>query len=76
MLARPVDSWLAGLADEVRTAPLTWSVARTAAALPASFPGDRADRVIYATALENGWHVVTKDRRLRDHPAGREVAIW
>ena len=52
------------------------AVARTAAELPASFPGDPADRLIYATAVEHGWPLVTKDRRLLDHPASGTVAVW
>jgi PIN domain nuclease of toxin-antitoxin system len=47
-----------------------------APSLPSSFPGDPADRLIYATAVEYGWQCVTKDRRLRDHPDPREVTVW
>lgn len=72
----PVRSWLAQLAESVRSVPISPAVAATAAALPATFPGDPADRLIYATAVEHGWQVVTKDRRLRDHPHPRALAIW
>lgn len=44
------------------------AIAATAVGLPDTFPGDPADRLIYATAVERGWRLVTKDRRLRDHP--------
>ncbi|MDQ3106881.1 MAG: PIN domain-containing protein [Actinomycetota bacterium] len=37
---------------------------------------DPADRLIYATALELGCQLVTKDQRLRQHPAARRVAVW
>jgi PIN domain nuclease of toxin-antitoxin system len=49
VLTVPVSSWLAELAADIRTVPLTWRVAHTAASLPGSFPSDTADRVIYAT---------------------------
>src|SRR5918912_3112421 len=55
VVAIPVRSWLEQLARQVRTAELTPAIADTASALPASFPGDPADRIIYATAIENGW---------------------
>ncbi len=69
-------AWLDSLAGHVRTVALTPGVAATAASLPDTFPGDPADRIIYATAVEHGWQLVTKDRRLRDHPAPRDLAIW
>jgi len=72
----PIRSWLEELADEVRTVGTTPAVAAAAVGLPESFPGDPADRLIYATAVEQGWRLVTKDRRLRDHRAPRPVAIW
>ncbi|MHB1523862.1 MAG: type II toxin-antitoxin system VapC family toxin [Candidatus Dormibacteria bacterium] len=72
----PVRTWLAQLADLVLTVAISPQVAATAAALPSSFPGDPADRLIYATALERGWKLVTKDRRMRDHPQPRSITIW
>jgi PIN domain nuclease of toxin-antitoxin system len=59
----PTRSWLSGLATHVRTAGLTPAIADAAAALPSSFPGDPADRLIYATAIEHGLPLVTKTRR-------------
>ena len=76
VVSRPVDSLLAELSADIRTIPVTWAIARTAAGLPDPFPGDPADRLIYATALEHGWRLVTKDRRLHAHPAARPVALW
>lgn len=72
----PVLSWLRQLAERVRTMPITPAIAHTAVSLPASFPGDPADRLIYATAVENGWRLITKDRRLRSHRHPRAVAVW
>ena len=72
----PIRSWLGQLANELRTVGVTPAVADTAVSLPSSFPGDPADRLIYATAIEHGWRLVTKDRRLRAHPHPRAVAVW
>lgn len=75
-LAVPVLSWLQQLAGQVRTLGVTPAVAATAAALPSSFPGDPADRLIYATAIQHGCRLVTKDGRLRAHRHPRTVTIW
>ena len=72
----PVRSWLEALADQVRTASTTPAIAATAVSLPASFPGDPADRLIYATAVEHGWRLVTKDERLRRHKHPRRITVW
>jgi PIN domain nuclease of toxin-antitoxin system len=75
-LTIPVLSWLQQLAAYVRTIGITPAVAATAVSLPSSFPGDPADRLIYATAVENGCRLVTKDRRLRSHRHPRPVTVW
>jgi PIN domain nuclease of toxin-antitoxin system len=72
----PIRSWLDQLASRLRTVAITPAIADTAVSLPSSFPGDPADRLIYATAIEQGWQLVTKDRRLRDHPYPRAIAVW
>jgi PIN domain nuclease of toxin-antitoxin system len=72
----PADAWLRELAAQVRTVPVTPAIAHAAVNLPASFPGDPADRLIYATAMEQGWPLVTKDERLRGHRHPRPVAVW
>jgi PIN domain nuclease of toxin-antitoxin system len=72
----PIRTWLEGLAEQVRTVGSTPAVVATAAALPNSFPGDPADRLVYATAIERGWRLVTKDERLRGHPHPRPITIW
>lgn len=74
--AIPILAWLAQLAEHVRTVGITPSVAAGAVSLPSSFPGDPADRLIYATAVEHGWRLVTKDRRLRNHRHPRPVTVW
>jgi PIN domain nuclease of toxin-antitoxin system len=75
-LSRPVSVWLRELSSQVRTAGITPEIAAAAAALPPSFPGDPADRLIYATATENGWDLVTRDERMRRHRHPRRVVIW
>ncbi len=72
----PIRSWLQGLAMQLRTIGVTPAIADTAAALPSSFPGDPADRLIYATAIEHGFGLVTKDRAIRDHDRPRSLTIW
>lgn len=72
----PISSWLGGLATQLRTIPISPAIAHAAAALPSSFPGDPADRLIYATAVENDLPLISKDRAIRDHPHPRPVAVW
>jgi PIN domain nuclease of toxin-antitoxin system len=72
----PLDTWLDRLAAEVRTVPITPAIAQTAVRLPRTFPRDPIDRMIYATAVENGWRLVTKDSSLRRHRHPYPVTIW
>ncbi len=76
LVAIPHRSWLERLAAQVRTIPLSPAIAATAVALPSSFPGDPADRLIYATAIEHGLQLVTKDRQLRAHRHPGVVTVW
>lgn len=75
-LPLPTRRWLLELASAVRSVGITPTIALTAATLPATFPGDPADRLIYATAIEHGWPLVTKDRRLRGHGDAAGVTVW
>jgi PIN domain nuclease of toxin-antitoxin system len=72
----PLVTWLLGLAEDVLTIATTPAIAATAVTLPASFPADSADRIIYATAVENGWSLITKDERLRAYRHPRQITIW
>lgn len=72
----PIRSWLEEMARQVRTVGITPAVAARAVSLPGSFPGDPADRLIYATAIERGWPLVSKDERLRRQRHPRQVVIW
>lgn len=72
----PPRALIAALAREVRTIPLTPAIAVAAAAFPDSFPKDPGDRLIYATAVEHGWRLVSKDQRLRDFDTEGRVVVW
>jgi len=72
----PVRSWIADLSRDIRTLPLTPVIAISAAAIPAPFPHDPADRLIVATAIENGWHLVSKDRHFHEHDLEGAVVVW
>ena len=72
----PLNAWLQQLAGQVRTLPVTPAIAATAVNLPSTFPGDPADRLIYATAIEHGLRLITKDERLRSHRHPQPVALW
>ncbi len=72
----PIRTWLQGLAEQLRTIGITPAIADTAVALPSSFPGDPADRLIYATAIEHGLKLVSKDRAIGDHDRAGSVVVW
>lgn len=72
----PIRSWLEGLAAQLRTIGVTPAIAEAAVSLPSSFPGDPADRLIYATAVEHGLDLVTKDKKIRDHDTPRSITVW
>lgn len=76
LLTIPLRAWLDRLSQQVRTVGTSAAIAATAVELPATFPGDPADRLIYATAIEHGWQLVTKDQRLRRHRSPRRIAVW
>ena len=76
LVSIPVRSWLEQLGGQVRTVGITLAIASTAVSLPSSFPGDSVDRLIYATAVEYGWRLVTKDQRLRAHRQPGPLALW
>jgi PIN domain nuclease of toxin-antitoxin system len=72
----PIRSWLGELSAQVRTVGITPSIADTAASLPSSFPRDPMDRMIYATAIEHGVKLVTRDRAIAEHDGPRSLVVW
>lgn len=72
----PIRSWLEGLGAQVRTIGVSPAIADAAVALPDSFPGDPADRQIYATAIEQGVKLVTKDGAIAEHDRPRSLVVW
>jgi prevent-host-death family protein len=73
-LTIPVRSWLDQVSARIRTLPLTPAFAATAVSLPSSFAGGR--QLSYATAIEHGARLVTKDRRLRAQRHPKPLALW
>jgi len=72
----PLLTWLKSLATQVATVATTPAVAATAVSLPATFPRDPADRIIYATAIEYSWPLITIDERMRQHQHPRQITVW
>lgn len=75
-LDRPAASWIRQAlgADEVDHVDVDIDIAATAGQLPDPFPGDPADRLIYATAMARGVPLVTADRAIREFDPVR--TIW
>lgn len=71
-----VEGWLHRISQEVRTLGLTPTIAATASGLPESFPSDPADRLIFATAIEHGLPLVTRDRKMHEHAPLSAGVIW
>jgi PIN domain nuclease of toxin-antitoxin system len=67
-LDRPTQIWVHDLLTDgiVTVAELTPAIAVAAAQLD-EFTGDHADRIIYATAVQNQLTLVAKDERLADY---------
>lgn len=63
----PVEQWLADLAllPELIIEPVNAAVAQVAGSFDDSVPGDPADRMILATAMQLQARLVTADDRLR-----------
>ncbi len=72
----PIRSWLEDLGVNLRTVGITPAIAHSAAGLPSSFPRDPTDRIIYATAIELGVKLVTKDRSIAEHDNPRSLVVW
>lgn len=76
-LDRPAARWIADALNVHEVQPIAPSVAiavRAGSLDAASFPGDPADRLIYATAVEQAARIVSADERLR--AVDPERVIW
>jgi PIN domain nuclease of toxin-antitoxin system len=72
----PIRSWLEDLGAHLRTVGITPAIADSAAGLPSSFPRDPTDRLIYATAIEHGVKLVSKDQAIAEHDRPRSLVVW
>lgn len=74
-LAMPLAHWLptAAAPEVIQLLPLDVSVMLALDRLPASFPGDPADRLIVATARANNLPLATRDGRIR---RARVATLW
>jgi len=70
---RGVREWVrAAMTDErIRTVPISMDIAISAGEL--TTPRDPADRIIYATAVETGSRLVSRDAQLQDLDPARVV---
>ncbi len=59
------DAFLEEISSRTGVFPITSQIAILANQLPSTFPGDPSDRLIAATALDEGCALVTKDRSIR-----------
>lgn len=76
-LDRPVGAWVGGALSThaVHVHPLTVAGALRAGSLdPTTFPGDPADRIIYATAVEHGVRLVSQDTKITGFDPAR--MLW
>jgi PIN domain nuclease of toxin-antitoxin system len=75
-LDRDVELWIgqALAGHRLESLPLTAQIATNAGLLDEGFPGDPADRIIYATARASLAPLVTRDRALRSFDPRR--TIW
>jgi PIN domain nuclease of toxin-antitoxin system len=80
VLDRDPSTWIRDLmrSDRLGLAPLTIEASAWAGMLPATFPGDPIDRLLYATARDLRVPLVTKNDRLRSfaRAAGDVEVIW
>lgn len=71
----PPRAWLEGLGTHVRTLGITPAITEIAVSLPGSFPSNWFDRMIYATAIEHGLKLVTKDPEIIEYDK-RSLVVW
>lgn len=64
--AGTVDAFVERITASIAIRPITAKIAVLANQLPPAYPGDPSDRLIGATALEEGFALVTRDRSIRN----------
>ena len=67
-----LELFLKTLTAMFRIVPISSAIARTAVKLPPPFPKDPMDRIIAATAIEEGKALITADKAIR---ASKLVAV-
>lgn len=73
-ISESAESFFQQIESKFLILPLTSRIARVAAELPATMPGDPFDRIIAATALTEGIPLVTANERIRR--SGIVKTIW
>jgi PIN domain nuclease of toxin-antitoxin system len=69
-----VESFVRQCASKMTTLPITPEIAARAVGFPDSYPKDPQDRLIGATALEEGIRLVTHDKQIKQ--SGLIPVIW
>lgn len=77
-LGRRCESWMDEALKEsrIRLAPLDPNIAILSTRLEGFSYADPADRMIAATAIDNGWRLVTADQRLGGYLAEKKIGVW
>ena len=68
------EAYLEEISSRTAVFPITQRIAIVANQLPQTYPNDPSDRLIGATAMEEGIALVTKDRTIRSH--NQIKTIW
>jgi PIN domain nuclease of toxin-antitoxin system len=77
-LGRRCESWMedALVHSRVQLAPMEPAVSILSTRLEEFPHADPADRIIAATAIENGWRLVTADARLAGYMEKQRMNVW
>jgi PIN domain nuclease of toxin-antitoxin system len=73
-VAMSVESFVRETVARVILKPLTPAIAALAVRLPEKYPRDPADRIIGATAMVEGMHLLTADKQIRQAKVAQ--TIW
>ncbi len=72
----PIGTWLREISQQVRTIGITPTIAEIAVMLPPTMSSDPADRIIFATAIDNGWRLISKDQSIRNYHHPGISVVW